>query len=947
MENLSSGNPVVWGESRRLRWIKSLLSHKWRVVPGILAALMTVGVLVSGIAQSAEYFAYNALFQIRGPIVWSDQVVVIEIDEASLRRFGRFPWERDRHIEILEALQPADPAVIVFDLLFSEPSIHDDEFAAAMATYGRTVLTQSWDASGSPLLPTPPLKAAAIDVGQVYIWADADGLVRSVQLQQNGIETLGLTAVRVHHRVQESSLVLPSRSLWINWLGPSKYANRYSFAAVLDGAVPDHALRDKIVLIGVTAAAIDTLQTPYERNPPTSGVYIHAAIISNLLQQTFLRRVGTQELPIVLMLLAPVLSAVLTRWRFEHQLSTWLGLCFGWGFLGIGLFYAHYWIPIATPIMLFALTGVATAIWEQRRMHRLLRQSEERYALAARAANEGLWDWNLKTQVMYFSPRWKAMMGYADVPLSSSPDEWFRRVHPDDLEPLKAAIAFHLQGDVSQFEYEHRILHQDGTYRWVISRGLAVLDSQGTARRMVGSQSDITDRKRTEEQLLRDAYYDRLTGLPNRALFLDRLKQAIAYNQHFPTSTFAVLMLDLDRFKVVNNSLGNELGDQLIIAVAQRVNACLRLEETLARVGGDEFAILLHMVRDVSDVTRIAEQILGVLALPFRLIDQDVFTTVSIGIALGSMRYEHPEHLLRDADTATFRAKSLGGARYQVFDKTMHLKMINHLHLESELRRAIAALTTPSAYSEFRLYYQPIVTLATGEVRGFEALVRWQHPEQGLIPPKRFVPMAEKNGLIVPLGTWILREACRQMQRWSTQFPQLEALTINVNLASKQFSRPDLTEQIRHILDDTQLAPVQLKLEITESTIMENAKLMVATLHQLKSLGIQLAIDDFGTGYSSLSYLRRFPIDTLKIDQSFIHRIGIDRGNSEIIRTIVTLAHTLKMNVTAEGVETAAQQDQLIHMGCEYGQGYFFSTPLDANQAIALLTNSAALPPKI
>jgi diguanylate cyclase (GGDEF)-like protein/PAS domain S-box-containing protein len=938
---------MVLGEYRRSRWVEFLIHHKWRFVPGILAALMTIGILVSGLAQPAEYFAYNALFHIRGPIPWSDQVVVIEIDEESLRRFGRFPWERDRHIQLLEALQPANPSVIAFDLLFSEPSNYDEEFAAAMASYGRIILARSWDASGSPLVPTPPFQAAALEVGQVHIWADADGLVRSVQLRQNGIETLGLTAVRIHQSVREASFVPLVNPLWINWLGPSDRANHYSYAAVIDGNVPEQALRDKIVLIGVTAAAIDNLQTPYERNPPTSGVYIHAAIISNLLQQTFLRRVGIYELPILLILLAPGLSALLTRWRFEHQLSTWIGLCLGWGVLGIALFHAHYWIPIATPMMLFALTGVSTAVWEQRRMHRLLRQSEERYALASQAANEGLWDWDLKRQVMYFSPRWKAMIGYADVPLSHSPQEWFGRVHPDDVEALKAAIASHLQGTVPQFEHEHRILHQDGTYRWVISRGLAVLDKYGAARRMVGSQSDITDRKQTEEQLLRDAYYDRLTGLPNRSLFLDRLKQAIAHQQQLSTSTFAVLMLDLDRFKVVNNSLGNDLGDQLLIAVAQRVNACLRLEETLARVGGDEFAILLQMVRGVSDVTHIAEQILGVLSLPFRLTDQDVFTTVSIGIAIGSMRYEHPEHLLRDADTATFRAKSLGGARYQVFDKTMHLRMISHLHLERDLRRAIATLTTLSAQPEFHLCYQPIVELSTGEIRGFEALVRWHHPEQGLIPPKKFVPLAEKNGLIVPLGTWLLRQACRQMHRWSAELADSRVLTINVNLASKQFSRPDLTEQIRDILEETQLDPAQLKLELTESTIMENAKSMVATLHQLKSLGIQLAIDDFGTGYSSLSYLRRFPIDTLKIDQSFIHRIGIDRENSEIIRTITSLAHTLKMNVTAEGVETANQLEQLLHMGCEYGQGYFFSPPIEAERAIATLIPQSVLPQEI
>ncbi|MGJ3252185.1 MAG: putative bifunctional diguanylate cyclase/phosphodiesterase [Elainellaceae cyanobacterium] len=599
---------------------------------------------------------------------------------------------------------------------------------------------------------------------------------------------------------------------------------------------------------------------------------------------------------------------------------------------------------IDPPVILVGLVGALVALWKQHRVNRLLKQSEERYALAAHASNEGLWDWNLQTQEIYFSAQWQRMLGFEENTLSNSPDEWLSRVHPDDIEPLKMAIAIHLNEASPCFEYEHRMRHRDGTYRWVINRGLAVLDQKGIAHRLVGSQCDITDRKKAEEQRLIDAYYDRLTGLPNRALFLDRLKQALACldkshiaHQSSSNSAFAVLMLDLDRFKVVNNSLGSDIGDQLLVAVAQRVNACLKTGEVLARVGGDEFAILLSHIHSIGDTTRIAEQLQGLLSLPFHLDGQEVFTTVSIGIALSSARYEHPEHILRDADTATFRVKAQGGSRYQIFDRTMHIRMITNLQLEGDLRRAIATVSIPSDRPEFRLYYQPVVHLATGNISGFEALIRWQHPEQGLISPNRFIPIAEKNGLIVTLGWWVLREACRQMHRWSMQVSDAMPLTLSVNLGSKQFARPDLVEHIRYILEDTQIDPSYLKLEITESAIMENARSTVETLHHLKSLGIQLAIDDFGTGYSSLSYLRRFPIDTLKIDQSFIKRMNTDRESSEIVRTVVALAHILKMDVTAEGIETKDPLPQLLAMHCENGQGYFFSAPLTADESTDLI----------
>jgi diguanylate cyclase (GGDEF)-like protein len=462
---------------------------------------------------------------------------------------------------------------------------------------------------------------------------------------------------------------------------------------------------------------------------------------------------------------------------------------------------------------------------------------------------------------------------------------------------------------------------------------------------MAGSQTDITERREAEEQLRRIALYDGLTELPNRAYFTDALRQAIAHNQEQPLFTFAVFLLDVDRFQLVNSSLGNGVGDQLLMAIAHRLKAYISPEGVVARLGGDEFAILLKHVENLNDAIREADQIQRLLALPYNLEGHEVFTTVSIGIALSANHYSQPDHILRDADTAMYRAKASGKARHQVFDRAMHARMVARLQLENDLRRAISneerqiirISDNNQEFHELQLNYQPIVQLTTGQVIGFEALVRWQHPEQGFLSPGKFISTAEETGLIIPLGWWILRQACRQMSIWQENLSPGTPLTINVNLASGQFSMRGLTEQVDYILQETGINASRLKLEITEGTIMNNAKSVIATLHQLRSLGIQLAIDDFGTGYSSLSYLHRFPINTLKIDRSFVSRMSIDSENAEIVRTIVTLAHTLNMDVTAEGVENIEQSRQLLEMGCEYGQGYLFAKPLDAEAATQLL----------
>jgi diguanylate cyclase (GGDEF)-like protein len=422
------------------------------------------------------------------------------------------------------------------------------------------------------------------------------------------------------------------------------------------------------------------------------------------------------------------------------------------------------------------------------------------------------------------------------------------------------------------------------------------------------------------------AFHDSLTDLPNRSLFSDYLKLAIERGKRQHDYLFGVLFLDLDRFKYINDSLGHSFGDQLIIEISRRLQSCLRQVDTVARFGGDEFAILLDGIKDPRDAIKVAEKIQEELQKPFQLGAHEAFTSASIGIALSLAGYEEPDYILRDADTAMYRAKDAGKACYELFDTEMHSRAVIRMRLENDLRRAFER-------EEFCVFYQPIVVVETGRLSGFEALVRWNHPERGLVSPVEFIPIAEETGMIMQLGSWILEESCRQMHEWHTQHPSNRALTINVNLSAKQLLQSGLVEEVRAILARTQLPARSLKLEITESVVMENAELATTTLRELSDLNVHLCIDDFGTGYSSLSYLHRFPVDTLKIDRSFVNRIEEKDENVEIVRTIATLARNLGMDVVAEGVESQDQIDCLKSLNCEYAQGYLFSRPLDRDAA--------------
>jgi diguanylate cyclase (GGDEF)-like protein len=438
----------------------------------------------------------------------------------------------------------------------------------------------------------------------------------------------------------------------------------------------------------------------------------------------------------------------------------------------------------------------------------------------------------------------------------------------------------------------------------------------------------------SREHFRHAAFHDALTGLPNRSLFTDHLRVALRRSHQNEKYLFGVLFLDLDRFKNINDSLGHPCGDELLKLVARRLESCIRQTDMVARFGGDEFAILLDAIQDASDAVRVAEKVQQAISAPFKLSSHEAITTASIGVALSTSGYTEAEDIIRDADTAMYRAKDRGKARCEIFDTAMHTRAVTLLRLESDLRRALEK-------DELCVYYQPIVSLASGELHGFEALVRWQHPERGIVSPDDFVPLAEETGLILPIGLRVLWDACNQLRKWQQYSLSNRDLIMSVNLSGKQLMQPDLIERIEEVLRESQINPWHLKLEITETVVMENPELAAVTLAKLRSLGVRLSIDDFGTGYSSLSYLNRFPVDTLKIDRSFVTSLNAADENLQIVKTIVTLAGNLGMQVVAEGVETEEQLEQLRSLKCQYGQGYLFSKPLEVTDADLFVLNSA------
>ena len=558
--------------------------------------------------------------------------------------------------------------------------------------------------------------------------------------------------------------------------------------------------------------------------------------------------------------------------------------------------------------------------------HDEVRDREERLSLALSGASDVLWDWDLPGNRLHLSPRWRDLLGLPAVS-SGTPADWLDRVHPEDATPLRAALASHFEGRTDSFEHEHRVRHADGDWRWVLVRGTARRDEKGAAVRAAGLMSDITRHRTLVERMAHDARHDGLTGLPNRTLFLDLLRHSFYRTRRHEDYRFAVLFIDIDRFKMVNDAFGHEAGDQLLHQIGRRLESCLREGDTLARHGGDEFTMWLDDVRGSADAVRVADRVHEVMREPFDLGEgQRVQSSASIGVAVGSSQYQKAEDVLRDADVAMYRAKALGKARTAVFQREVIEGAPAHVQMESDLRSALVR-------NELCVHYMPIVDVMTGKVRAVEALARWQHPRLGLVPPSKFIVMAQETGLIIAIDQWVLQTASRQLRDWRLEIATANRLSISVNFSRNLLEQADVGAQTERVLRESHLVPGDLNMDINESVLApDNGIDTLADLHQR---GLKLHMDDFGTGQGWLRHLHKIEVDTIKIDHSFLAG-GADRDR-QVLTRIVQIARDLGKSVIAEGVETKEQARLVREVGCSFAQGFFFSRPLDPAKTRTLL----------
>ena len=591
--------------------------------------------------------------------------------------------------------------------------------------------------------------------------------------------------------------------------------------------------------------------------------------------------------------------------------------------------FEWYWIPLLVLTIL--------ALYQQFRIYQIERSSknrEELFQIVTENAADMIALVDVKGRRLYNSPAYERVLGYTPTELGETSS--FEQIHPDDrFRVLDAARAARESGVGQRLEY--RIKHKDGSWRVLESVASTIRDVKGQVAKLVIVNRDITERKRAEQQLEHNLFHDPLTGLPNRRLFLDRLESAYTASRRDAGRSYALLLANVDHFKVFNEGA---LGDQLLSEIARRLSAHLRRSDTVARegqngdapdaalfrLGGDEFTILLEAIHDPSDAMRVARRIQAAVAEPFSIESRGVRISLSIGIALSAPTNERPEDVLKDADVAMRRAKALGGSRSEVFDEAMHARAVGRLRLESDLRTALAE-------RQFCVHYQPVVQLATRRLVSFEALLRWQHPTQGLISPYRFIEAAEDSGILVSIGHWLIQQACQQLRDWETNARSAEPIRITVNISARQFADARLVSDLQGALQETGIDPARLQLEMTESVAAADPKLTVTVLAHLKHMGIGVILDNFGTGSTSLRGLRQFPVDALKIDLSLVREMQTDRAASDIVELIIALAHKMNLKVIAEGIENIRQVERLLKLGCEYGQGYYFSQPLDAKAA--------------
>ncbi|MGF1457741.1 MAG: EAL domain-containing protein [Leptolyngbyaceae cyanobacterium] len=979
-------------------------SRYWRLLPGAVSALATFFLSYVGVLSPLENSVYQGLFRLRGEHPWDDRIVLITVNDKTLAELKQYPLSREHYAELLQQLAPSQPAAIGFNILFVEPSPADSRFAAAIAAADNVVLATAVDAEGTVLLPVKPLRQAANSGGHILRNIESDGLVHQVMPQRAQHQALSLALAELYAANSGDKIVMPlsAQPIRLNWPGQQADVEQYSLIDVLQNRIQPSAFAGKIVLVGMSATGTDSLPTPFDRNPPASGLALHAALLDNVLQQRSLRSAPEQWwLPVLLLL--PGISYWLFGQPFWRQCLLIISGGVGGLVASLLLFQGLYWVPIVPWLVLWGLVGVSTILSQQFRaklvLQHLLEDVWQQYrqdanltlwpTLPQNVISQELgpmvyklaflansWGWAQETQstiaqtvpiglvaaddqmqiwfcntlamqwlqldlkqslVTALTSNWLApstlqallkqlWQGEVIAPIECQQgNQWFEL----RFEQLAGAVQSHqLWQDERQGVL---MLIEDVTHRKAVELELRLLNQrledevrQRTAELETTNLSlrqEISERRQAQQTLAYRAQHDQLTALPNRFQLETSLKQLIDEFTGAPNTGFAVLFIDCDRFKLVNDSFGHLIGDQLLQAIAHRLSQSVAHTDLVARFGGDEFVILLKQLANAQAAIGVAQRIRNQLQSPFLIQGKVIYTGCSIGVVVSSRSYQQADEMLRDADIAMYRAKQKGND-VALFRPEMHLAVRSSLQLETELRSAVLQ-------QDLVLHYQPIFKISTYQIVGFEALLRWHHPQRGIVSPDKFIPLAEDTGMIIPIGRWVMQEACQQLKTWQTHGWLPDDAFMSINLSVRQFNGPSILEQVDEILNETGLKGQHLKLEITESVIMADLEMAMKTFKALKDRGISLGIDDFGTGYSSLSYLHSFPVDTLKVDRAFIQRMTDSHKHLSLVQAIKTLSQQLEMTMVAEGIENVSQLEHLKNMRCSLGQGYLFCAPMD------------------
>jgi len=881
----------------------------------------------------------------------ADDVLILAIDELSLREFGRWPWPRTIHARLIDKLRRGGARAVGYDVIFSEPSRdnpeNDQALARAVRKNGRVILPvfHEQEQGGGPLhlvFPLPELVKSAAGLGHVDVRLDPDGVVRKALLSSGNAGQVYPALVVAMLQLNESGWReraeqrYGNEPVYVSFTGPPGHFASISVADFLQKDYPAKALRDKLVLVGVTALGLgDTVPTPVSvTSIPMPGVEFNANLLSGLLNQTLIRRapMSWRIGAVVVLALLPLFFYPLLNPR--QSLTTALSLFLAVPLVALFLLHAgHIWFP---PSALLLVLALSYPLWAWRKLEEtivLLFREKERARVILNSIGDGVIAMDTKSQVEYMNPVAEIMTGFALTEARNRQiAEIFSIQGKDGSRQLDNLIENCLKEKriVTMRESAFVLNRKQKEYVVRVSAGILHKKS-GLPQGVALSITDITRTHRMMEQMTYQATHDLLTGLPNRTLFYERMTEILRRRER-NGDLAALVYLDLDQFKKVNDQLGHYGADRLLKRVGKRLLSCCGEKDVLAHFGSDKFVIGLNRVRDRNTVAHFAEKIQGVLAAPFTIQGQDIYISCTMGICLFPGDGADVDELLKNSDTAMYRAKERGRGLFRFFSKSMNDRIRERLRIEQELRDAIAR-------DELRIYYQPQVRAKDGRLIGAESLLRWENRKYGSISPSRFIPVAEECGLILPIGEWALRQVCTQLRAWREM--NLPLIRVAVNLSSRQFLYGNIYAIVRGLLEESEFDPVFLELEITESMIMEDQEQAIELLGRLKKLGVRISIDDFGTGYSSLSYLKHFPVDQLKIDQSFVRDIVHKPGDAAITKAIVTMGHGLGLGVIAEGVEDEEQLAILRGQECDEIQGYLFSRPLSADQMTAYILSHA------